>query len=384
VTDHQINTYKRWPVTFVSGSGALLFDAEGRSYLDFVAGIAVASVGHAHARVVEAIWRQASELIHVSNLYGTEPQAALAERLAELTGGMQSFFCNSGAEAIECALKLVRKWAVVNDRPGHRVVAASGGFHGRTFGALAATGQPSKQKAFAPMLEGFTHVPFGDPDALAVALGADVAAVLLEPIQGEAGIVVPPPDYLQTARALCDEHGILLVLDEVQTGIGRTGAWFAHDEARVEPDIMCLAKGLASGLPIGACLATPEVSAAFEPGDHATTFGGGPVQCAAALAVLDVIQEENLLERARSSGAELVAGLDKIFGGRAEVRGAGLMVGVEFPEPIAHSIAAAALEHRLLVNDATPSVVRLTPPLVVTGDDVHAALEILEEVAGEI
>ena len=269
-----MNTYARMPVRFVSGRGARLTDDAGRSYIDFLAGIAVASVGHAHPLVAAAIAEQAAALIHVSNFFSTIPQERFATELAELTGGMHSFFCNSGAESIEAALKLARKHGRARGRDATRIVCADGGFHGRTFGALSATGQPSKQAPFEPLVGGFVHVPYGDAAALEEVMGDDVAAVLLEPIQGEAGVIIPPPGYLAAARKLCDETGALLILDEVQTGLGRTGAWFAWEHEGVSPDVMCLAKALAGGLPMGACLATPEASA-FVPGDHATTFGGG-------------------------------------------------------------------------------------------------------------
>jgi acetylornithine aminotransferase len=381
--DHIIPTYKRWPVKFVEGSGARLVDAEGRSYIDCVAGIAVASVGHAHPRVAAAIADQAHRLVHVSNLYATEPQGLLAERLADLSGGMLSFFCNSGAESIEAALKLARKRSHLKGIARPRVVTAEGSFHGRTLGALTATGQPTKRAAFGPLPEGFTYVAYGDAAALEAAMGHDVAAVLLEPIQGEAGVVVPPDGYLAAARDLCDRFDALLMLDEVQTGLGRTGRWWAHEHERVMPDVMCLAKALAGGLPMGACLATPGPARAFEPGDHASTFGGGPVQSAAALATLDVIAEEGLVERARAGGGRLARGLRGIWPDRV-VRGRGLLWAVDFGAPVARRVAGAALERGLLVNDATPSSVRLAPPLVIADTEIDAALERLGEVAREI
>jgi acetylornithine/N-succinyldiaminopimelate aminotransferase len=380
VNDFMMQTYKRWPVELVSGDGCRVVDSEGRTYLDLVAGIAVAIVGHAHPSVTAAVADQAATLVHVSNLYATRPQSVLAERLAALTGGRLSFFCNSGAEAIECALKLARKWG---GEEKHRVIATHGSFHGRTFGALAATGQPAKQAPFEPMLPGFDHVPYGDVDALKIALSDEVTAVLLEPIQGESGVVVPPHDYLGAVRALCDEWGALLILDEIQTGLGRTGRWFAHQHNDVEPDVMCLAKGIAGGLPMGVCLATPEVAAAFSVGDHASTFGGGPVQCAAALAVLDVIDNDGLVEHAAETGARVMKELERMATS-AHVRGRGLMIGIEFDKPVAREIAAAALEHGVLVNDATPNVVRLTPPLVISDDEVDESLAILEEVLNAV
>lgn len=381
--DMTMATYKRWPVEFVSGRGAVLVDDAGLEYIDCVAGIAVASVGHAHPRVASAIAAQSRRLIHVSNLYVTEPQNRLAQRLGELTGGMRSFFTNSGAEAIECAIKLARRWAGRRGTGRHGLVAAAGGFHGRTLGALTATGQPSKQKPFAPLVPGFVHVPYDDVAALRAAVDDSVAAVLLEPIQGEAGVVVPSEGYLLAARELCEERGALLVLDEVQTGLGRTGDWFAFQFEGIEPDVMCLAKSLAGGLPMGACLAKPDVATAFEPGDHATTFGGGPVQAAAALTVLDVIEEEGLVERARVAGRRLQAGLRKVFGSQ-EVRGRGLMAAVDLGREVAHDVAERALQRGLLVNDATPSVLRLTPPLVISDGQIDDAVGVLGDVWREV
>jgi len=338
-------------------------------------------VGHAHPKVTEAISDQAARLVHVSNLYGTRAQLLLAERLAYLSPGMFSFFVNSGAEAIECALKLARKWSGPDK---NRVVAAAGGFHGRTFGALAATGQPAKQTPFAPMLAGFGHVPFGDPAALDAAMGADVAAVILEPIQGEAGVIVPPQDYLGAAREMCDRWGAMLILDEIQTGLGRTGRWFAHQHDGVVPDVMCLAKALAAGLPMGVCLARSDIAAAFSLGDHGTTFGGGPVQSAAALAVLDVIESEGLVERSRLVGERVASQLRAELPAGAIVRGRGLMIGIEWPHPVAREVASVALERGVLVNDATPGVTRLTPPLVISDDEIEAAVEVLVGVAHEV
>jgi acetylornithine/N-succinyldiaminopimelate aminotransferase len=381
--DMTMATYKRWPIEFVSGRGAVLVDDSGREYIDCVAGIAVASVGHAHPRVASAIAAQARELIHVSNLYVTEPQTRLAQRLADLTGGMRSFFTNSGAETIECAIKLARRWAGRRGAGRHGLVAATGGFHGRTLGALTATGQPGKQKPFEPLVPGFVHVPYDDVAALRAAVDDSIVAVILEPIQGEAGVVVPSEGYLRAARELCEERGALLVFDEVQTGLGRTGDWFASQFEGVEPDVMCVAKSLAGGLPMGACLATPEVASAFEPGDHATTFGGGPVQAAAALTVLDVIEEEGLVERARVAGRRLSAGLRDVFG-KHEIRGRGLMIAVDLGRTIAREVAERALQRGLLVNDATPSVLRLTPPLVISDAQIDEAVGILGDAWQEV
>lgn len=378
--DQRMDTYARWPVEFVSGLGSTLYDAEGNAYLDLVAGIAVASLGHAHPALVAAISAQAARLVHVSNLYETQPQRELSARLAALSGGMLSFFCNSGAESIECALKLARRWAGPTRSD---FVCAEGGFHGRTFGALSATGQRTKSVPFQPVVPGFTHVPFDDLAALERALDGTAAAVLLEPIQGEAGVIVPSPGYLAGARALCDRVGALLILDEVQSGIARTGAWFAYEHSGIAPDIVCLAKGLGGGLPIGACLATPGVAASFQRGDHGSTFGGGPVQTSAALAVLDVIERDGLVERAAVAGARLSAGLGCIFGA-GRVRGTGLMLGVCLSGPVATELTGRALDKGLLVNNPAPDVLRLTPPLVITDAEIDRALDILEEVWDEV
>ena len=375
LTDLMMPTYKARPVSFVSGQGCTLIDEAGESYLDLVAGIAVASVGHAHPKVAQAIAAQAATLIHTSNLYGTVPQVALAERLAALTGGKLSFFCNSGAESIECALKLARKF---HGGTRTKFTATLGGFHGRTFGALSATGQPAKQAPFEPIVPGFSHVEYGDLEALEAAVDETVAAVILEPIQGEGGVIVPPDGYLAGARELCTRTGALLILDEVQTGLGRTGYWLAAEHDGVDADITCLAKALGGGLPIAACLARPAIAQAFQPGDHATTFGGGPVQCSAALATLDVIEEEALLDRSTQAGARFVEGLSAL--GRGTMRGRGLLLALDLGEPVAGAIAKAALEHRLIVNEVAPSVVRITPPLVISDEEVEQAISILEGV----
>ena len=378
-----MNTYKRTPVRFEGGRGARLVDSDGREYIDLLSGIAVASVGHAHPRVTEAIQKQAAKLVHVSNLFETTPQGELAARLGHLTDDMLSFFCNSGAEAVECALKLARKHARVAGRNATGFVCAAEGFHGRTLGALSATGQPAKQAPFAPLVDGFTHVPFGDSAALAGAVGEDVAAVVLEPIQGEAGVIVPPPGYLASARALCDEVGALLILDEVQTGLGRTGAWFGYQHEGVQPDVICLAKSLAGGLPMGACLARPEVASSFAAGDHGSTFGGGPVQSAAALATLDVIESEGLVYRALVAGRSLMTDLSRMWPG-AEVRGRGLLIAVEFPGEVANEIVERALRAGVVVNATGPSTLRFAPPLVITNDELERGLGILEEVADAV
>lgn len=374
MTTRMMETYKRWPVTFGSGRGARLIADDGRSFIDMVGGIAVCSVGHCHPSVVAAAMEQAQKLIHVSNLYGTKPQSELSERLFELTG-MTSFFCNSGAEAVECAIKLARRWGGEHDHRS-KIVAAEGSFHGRTFGALAATGQRAKQEAFDPMLPGFVHVPFGDTAAIAAAIDDRTAAVLLEPILGETGVVVPPQGFLGEVRRLCAEAGVLLILDEIQTGLGRTGRWFAYETESVTPDILCLAKALGGGFPIGACLARPEVAAAFRPGDHGTTFGGNPVVCAAASATLQVIEEEGLLERALHIESTVRDRLPQ-----DAVRGRGALLGIEVGAGAAEGLALSAFDRGVLLNVVTDSAIRLCPPLVIGDRDLSEVLDLIEEVA---
>ena len=374
-----MQVYNRFPVAFERGEGTRLYDTEGREYLDFVGGIAVMSVGHSHPRVVAAIAEQAARLTHVSNLYYTEPQVTLAQRLHDLLGWGAVFFANSGAEANECAVKLARRWARSHGRPAVEVVAALGSFHGRTVATLAATGQPAKHVPFAPLPGEFVHVPLNDEDALDTVLGDRTSALLLEVVQGEGGVVLADPDYLRLARKLCDERGVLLVFDEVQTGLGRTGRWFAYEHAEVVPDVITLAKALGGGLPIGACIARDEVARAFVRGDHATTFGGGPVPCAAAIAVLDVIESEGLVDNARAMGDRLRDGLRARLDGHPgviEVRGLGLLVAVELAGEWSRAIAQAGLAAGFLLNNVTPTAVRLSPPLNVSEADIDRAIEL--------
>jgi len=378
-------TYRRYPVTFSRGKGFYLYDESGRPYLDFVAGVAVTVLGHAHPAVTEAVARQVGRLVHTSNLYYTEPMADLAERLVRLLGWSDGrvFFANSGAEANECALKLARRWS---GRP--ETVAAWGSFHGRTMQTLAATGQPAKWVAFQPMPPGFVHVDYDDAAALAAAVGGSTAAVLLEPIQGEGGVVVPGDGYLPAARALCIERGAAFVLDEVQTGLGRTGEWFgfqASGDAAV-PDVVSLAKALGNGLPIGACVARGELAEGFGPGDHATTVGGGPVVCAAALAVLETLERDGLVERARKVGEHLHAALQRLADRHdlAGVRGRGLLQAVQLRSDRAREVALEALAEGLLVNDVAPSVLRFCPPLIIGEEACDDAVDILDKVLERI
>ena len=379
-----MNNYGTPPITLVRGSGAEVWDADGRRYLDLLGGIAVNALGHAHPAVVEAVTTQVATLGHTSNLYITEPPLALAERLRELidpsggaAGTARVLFCNSGTEAVEAAFKIARR----TGRPG--LVAAEGAFHGRTMGALALTGQPAKRTPFEPLPAGVTHVPYGDVAALDAAVGTDTAAVFLEPIMGEAGVIVPPPGYLRAAREITTARGALLVLDEVQTGIGRTGAWFAYQSAGVVPDVVTLAKGLGGGLPIGACIGIGAAGALLEPGEHGTTFGGNPVCCAAALAVLDTIASDGLLEQVNLVGKMITAGIEELRHPLVrDVSGAGLHIGIGLAEPVAAALTTAARDAGFLLNNAVPDRLRLAPPLVLTqaqaGEFLAALPAILE------
>jgi len=375
-----MRTYAEPPVTFVRGEGTVLFDTEGRAYLDFITGLAVVSLGHAHPAVAEAVATQAATLCHVSNLYGNTVAPEVARTLDRLLNGGsgqaggQVFFCNSGAEANECALKLARRWA---GDGRHVVISAENAFHGRTLATLTATGQPDKQAPFRPLPEGFVHVPYDDVTALDKALDAGtVAAVLLEPLQGEGGVVVPSSDYLGAVRALCTERNALLMVDEVQTGLGRTGHWFAFQAQGLEPDVVTMAKALGNGMPVGACWARAEVAAAFGPGDHGSTFGGQPLALAAARATLATMEAEDVCGRARRAGAGLAAGLQRLPRVTA-VRGAGLLLAAQLDAPVAKEVAAGALAAGLLVNAVRPDAVRLAPPLLVTDAQIEEALGIL-------
>jgi predicted acetylornithine/succinylornithine family transaminase len=383
---HGMQTYGRLPIMFVRGEGTRLWDSEGREYLDFLAGLAVTGLGHAHPEVAAAIAEQARTLVHVSNLYYTEPQPRLAARIDELLGGNgRVFFCNSGAEANECAIKLARRFGQLHGGPErYHVVSAYGSFHGRTLSTLAATGQPQKQETFQPLPSGFRQVLFDDADALEAALDERVAAVMLEPVQGEGGVNPARPEYLRAVRRLCDEREALLVMDEVQTGLGRTGRWFGFQHADVQPDVVTVAKALGNGVPIGACWARADVAAAFRPGDHATTFGGQPLAASAALAVLDVMQREDAPQRAARAGTRLATALQKSSGVVA-VRGLGLLLAAELASGIdAKEVAQACLDDGLVVNAVTGSALRLAPPLLVTDEEIDEAVAILSRVLSRV
>lgn len=385
--EHVMQTYGRQPVAFVRGEGTRLWDSEGKEYLDFLTGLATTSLGHAHPAVADAVADQARTLLHVSNLYLNDQQPKLGERLDLLLSSATGtpgrvFFANSGAEANECAIKLARRYGQTHGGPErYHVLSAYNSFHGRTLTTLAATGQPQKQETFQPLPSGFRHFAFADVDALRAAMDERVCAVLLEPVQGEGGVQPAPPGYLEAVRALCDEREALLVIDEVQTGLGRTGKWFGFEHGGdVRPDVVTLAKALGNGVPIGACWARAEVAAAFRPGDHASTFGGQPLAARASLAVLDVMEQENVVARAATQGELLVRSL-RTVPGIADVRGVGLLVAAELADGReAGPIAAACLEAGLVVNAVTPTSLRFAPPLLVTDAEIARAVAVLAAV----
>ncbi|MGV9243651.1 acetylornithine transaminase [Streptomyces sp. NPDC003710] len=369
-----MNNYGTPRLPLVRGAGTRLWDADGKQYLDFVGGIAVNALGHAHPAVVEAVGRQIASLGHVSNLFIAEPPVALAERLLQLFGrDGKVFFCNSGAEANEAAFKIGRLTGRTH------MAATDGGFHGRTMGALALTGQPGKQEPFLPLPGEVTHVPYGDAQALAAAVTEETALVIIEPVQGENGVVVPPAGYLKAARAITAATGALLVLDEVQTGIGRTGHWFEYQAHEgVLPDVVTLAKGLGGGLPLGATVAFGRAAELLQPGQHGTTFGGNPVACAAGLAVLDTIAAEGLLDNVKRQSERLREGIESLGHPLIDhVRGAGLLLGIVLSEPLAQQVQHAAQDAGFLVNAPAPNVVRLMPPLNLGDDDAAAFLQAL-------
>jgi acetylornithine/N-succinyldiaminopimelate aminotransferase len=368
-----MNNYGTPALTLVRGKGAEVWDSAGRRYLDLLGGIAVNALGHAHPAVVEAVTTQLSTLGHTSNFFITEPPVALAERLLELVGAPgRVLFCNSGTEANEAAFKMARR----TGRP--TIIACENAFHGRTMGALALTGQPAKRTPFEPMTPGVTHIPFGDVEALDEAVDEHTAAVFLEPILGEAGAVTPPEGYLAAARRITAERGALLVLDEVQTGIGRTGSWFAFQQAGITPDVITLAKGLGGGLPIGACIGLGAAGELLEPGQHGTTFGGNPVCCAAGLAVLSTIESEGLLEQVALVGKTIANGIEELGHPLVTgVDGAGLLIGVLLGKPVSAAVAAAARAGGYLINNPVPDRLRLVPPLTLTEAQAGAFLAAL-------
>lgn len=376
---HLMNTYARLPVAFERGEGVWLWDTTGKRYLDAVAGVAVNTLGHAHPKLAATLCEQAQKLIHTSNLYQVPLQEALASRLCELSGMDRAFFCNSGAEANEAAIKLARLYGHQKGIDLPTILVMEKSFHGRTLATLTASGSRKVQAGFEPLVTGFARVPYNDVEAArhAVDHNPNIVAILVEPVQGEGGINIPSPDYLTGLRQLCDEKGLLLMLDEVQSGIARTGTWFAHQHADIKPDVMALAKGLGGGVPIGACLARGPAAEVFKPGNHGSTFGGNPLACAAGLTVLRVIEEERLLENVMRVGSYLRDGLAaglKDVPGVVQVRGHGLMVGIELDRPCGE-IVTRALEQGLLVNVTSDRIVRLVPPLILREDEAQHLID---------
>jgi acetylornithine aminotransferase len=372
------NNYGSPSIALVKGKGIVVTDADGKQYLDFLGGIATNILGHAHPAIVKAVSKQVAILSHVSNFYVHPNAIELAEKLASMTGDKSAkvFFCQSGAEANEAALKLSRRTGKV------RVVAAQGAFHGRTMGALSLTGQPSKREPFLPLVKGVKHVPYGDIEAMRKAVTKKTAMVIIEPIMGEAGVIVPPADYLQELRALCDAKRALLVIDAVQTGMGRTGDWFGYEYSGITPDVITLAKGLGGGLPLGAMIALGKAAALFQPGDHGSTFGGNPVTTAAGLAAIKFIESQNLLQKVEKQGEYLMQEL-ALIPGVAEVRGAGFLIGVELENLKSSDVASALQKQGVLVNAANPTTIRLAPALIVTDVQIRKFITIFKKVISD-
>jgi len=373
-----LNNYGKPIITLVKGKGILVTDADGKTYMDFLGGIATSILGHAHPAIVKAVTKQMSILSHVSNFYAHPNAIALAEKLTTMTGDKNAkvFFCQSGAEANEAALKLSRRTGKV------RVVAAQGAFHGRTMGALSLTGQPSKREPFLPLIKGVKHVPYGDIDAMRKAVSKKTAMVIIEPIMGEAGVIVPPQDYLQQLRQICDKNGALLVIDAVQTGMGRTGDWFGYEYSGITPDVITLAKGLGGGLPLSAMIALGKAADLFQPGDHGSTFGGNPVTTAAGLAAIDFIESKEILSKVEKQGAHLIQELALIPGVK-EVRGAGLLLGIELESLKASDISEAMRNAGVLVNAANATTIRIAPALIVTDAQITKFISIFRKVIAD-
>ena len=372
------NNYGKPAITLVKGKGIVVTDADGKTYLDFLGGIATSILGHAHPAIVKAVTKQVSVLSHVSNFYAHPNAIALAEKLTKMTGDKNAkvFFCQSGAEANEAALKLSRRTGKV------RVVAAQGAFHGRTMGALSLTGQPSKREPFLPLIKGVKHVPYGDIDAMRKAITKKTAMVIIEPIMGEAGVIVPPAEYLQQLRELCDKNGSLLVIDAVQTGMGRTGDWFGYEYSGITPDVITLAKGLGGGLPLGAMIALGKAADLFQPGDHGSTFGGNPVTTAAGLAAIEFIESKKILAKVEKQGAHLMQELALIPGVK-EVRGAGLLLGIELESLKASDVSDAMRNSGVLVNAANATTIRIAPALIVTDAQIDKFISLFRKVIAD-
>ena len=372
------NNYGTPSIALVKGKGLVVTDADGKQYLDFLGGIATSILGHAHPAIVKAVTKQVSTLSHISNFYAHPHAVELAEKLAAMTGDKKAkvFFCQSGAEANEAALKLSRRSGKV------RIVAAQGAFHGRTMGALSLTGQPSKREPFLPLIKGVKHVPFGEIEAMRKAVTKKTAMVIIEPIMGEAGVIVPPADYLRELRSLCDAKGALLVIDAVQTGMGRTGDWFGYEYSGITPDVITLAKGLGGGLPLGAMIALGKAADLFQPGDHGSTFGGNPVTTAAGLAAIKFIEAQKILKKVEAQGLYLIQEL-ALIPGVAEVRGAGLLLGIELESRKAADVALALQNEGVLVNAANPTTIRLAPALIVTDAQIKKFVAIFRKVMSD-
>lgn len=378
---HVIQTYGRMPLVLVRGEGVKVWDSEGRAYYDFLSGLGVNSLGHCHPRIVAAVREQVGRLIHVSNLYYTLPQVELAERLSRLFGEGRCFFCNSGTEAVEAAIKLAKK-----AKGRHQFVAMQNSFHGRTCGALTATGQEKYRKDFEPLLPGFSYAPFNDLDAVKALVTDRTAGIIVEPVQGEGGVYIAQQGFLEGLRRLADETGAALIFDEVQCGLGRTGRVFCFEHYGVQPDVVCMAKALAGGLPMGAIVATAALGEAFTRGNHASTFGGNPLACSAALATLDVLCADGFLDRVRSLSAQVVSWIEEFHrrrGGIREIRAKGFMFGVEIESPVAVQVVAKAREKGLLANAIGDRILRLLPPLIATESDLREGFDILRSAIEE-
>jgi len=377
------STYNRFPLVLADGKGCIVTDAEGKKYIDFVAGIAVCNLGHTHPRIVEAVQKQATALFHVSNLYYTIPQTELAAKLVEKSFADRVFFCNSGAEANEAAIKLARKYFHEKGESGrNRIVSMKKSFHGRTMGAMSATGQLKIQAGYQPMLDGFDFVPFNDIEALRNAVTTKTCAVMMEPIQGEGGIRCPKEGYLESVRQLCTEAGMLLIFDEIQTGLGRTGKWFAYEHYNLSPDIMTLAKALGNGLPIGAMLASEKIAQAFSPGSHASTFGGTPLITAASLEVLKVMEEDDVVNQCRKAGEyfkEQLYKLKEMHTIVEDVRGVGLLLGIELKTP-GKPVVNQCMERGFLINCIQENVLRFIPPLIIQKEDIDRLIGCLDDI----
>lgn len=379
MSDHLMASYQQLPVAFDHGAGAWLMAQDGQRYLDALSGIAVCGLGHAHPAVVQAITEQASQLLHTSNLYRIPLQEQLASRLTALAGMDKVFFCNSGAEANEAAIKIARLYGHKKNVHEAVIIVTEGSFHGRTMATLSATGNPKIQKGFEPLVPGFLHVPYNDPAAIRKAAkdNKNIIAVMLEPIQGEAGIIIPDEGYLRNVRSICDELGLLMILDEIQTGMCRTGKWFACQHDNVTPDVMTLAKALGNGVPIGACLARGEAAELIQPGSHGSTFGGNPLASRAAISVLDVLTEQQLDKRAEQLGEKMLSGFRAVLAnvkGVVSIRGKGLMFGIELDRDCAELVNMALTEH-LLINVTAVNIVRILPPLIITDEEAQQIVD---------